>query len=150
MQIDLIVSRGEVLDEVARMSVYTGAKMDDDVNAYERIGVVDEDKDELLRFWDECRAEIAQSLIRLLVSEGMDADGDTYRVSLRVSDSWDPALLAVMQLGLFTYLTKRITGRWYVYTNKNAVVGYEENAKSALEELKQKAFYKQRPTRPTY
>ena len=48
--------------EVAQTTSYTGAKMDDDANAYERITTVDEDKSELQRFWDESRAEVAQAL----------------------------------------------------------------------------------------
>lgn len=73
MEITLTVNQQDVLKEVAQTTSYTGAKMDDDANAYERISTVDEDQSELQRFWDESRAEVAQTFIRMLASEGMES-----------------------------------------------------------------------------
>ena len=66
MEIVLKVSKSEVLHEVAQTTEYTGSKMDDDANAYERISTVDEDNSELQRFWDESRAEIAKMFMKIL------------------------------------------------------------------------------------
>ena len=68
MNVILSISKSAVFNEVAQTTSYTGAKMDDDANAYERITTVDEDQSELKRFWDESRAEVAQAFIRMLVS----------------------------------------------------------------------------------
>ena len=116
MEITLTVNKAEVFDEVARTANYTGAKMNDDANAYERISTVDEDKDELQRFWNECRADVARTFLRILASEGMD--GDDYNLVLNVSVSFDQALLPGMQLGLFSYFVQSIAAKWYVFTNK--------------------------------
>lgn len=150
MDITLSISQSEVFNEVAQTTSYTGAKMDDDANAYERITTVDEDKSELKRFWDESRAEVAQTFIRMLNSEGMAADGDTYNLVLNVSVSFDTALLPSMQLGLFSYFVQSIAAKWYVFTNKKEAGDFATVGKSILDDVKEKAFFKKKPTRPTY
>ena len=148
MEITLSIKKSEVFSEVAQTTSYTGAKMDDDVNAYERISTVDEDQPELNRFWDESRAEVAQTFIRMLSSEGMD--GDNYNLVLNVSVSFDTALLPGMQLGLFSYFVQSITAKWYVYSNKKEAGDFADRGSAILEEVKEKAFFKKKPTRPTY
>lgn len=138
------------MEEVARTTSYTGSKMDGDANAYERIVTVDEDQGELQRFWDESRAEVAQTFIRMLVSEGMAADGDSYELVLNVSVAFDKALLPGMQLGLFSYFVQNITGKWYIFSNKKEAGAFSERGRALLEETKEKAFYKKGPVRPTY
>ena len=148
MEITLTISKSAVLKEVAQTTSYTGAKMDDDANAYERISTVDEDQPELSRFWDESRAEVAQTFIRLLLSEGMV--GDNYNLRLNVSVSFDTALLPGMQLGLFSYFVQSITAKWYVFTNKKEAGDFADRGSALLEEVKEKAFFKKKPVRPTY
>lgn len=148
MEITLTIKQSEVFSEVAQTTSYTGAKMDDDANAYERISTVDEDQPELKRFWDESRAEVAQTFIRMLSSEGMD--GDNYNLVLNVSVSFDTALLPGMQLGLFSYFVQSITAKWYVFTNKKEAGDFADRGSAILEEVKEKAFFKKKPTRPTY
>lgn len=148
MEIKLTISRAEVLKEVAQTTNYTGAKKDDDANAYERIATVDEDETELRRFWDESRAEVAQKFMRLLTSE--DMKGDSYELVLNVSSAFDKALEPGMQLGLFSYFVQSITGKWYVFTNKEEAEDFEKRGAAILDEVKQKAFYKKKPERPTF
>lgn len=148
MEITLTVNQQDVLKEVAQTTSYTGAKMDDDANAYERISTVDEDQSELLRFWDESRAEVAQTFIRMISSERMD-DG-VYHLTLNVSTSFDDALLPSMQLGLFSFFVQSIAAKWYVFTNKKEASGFANVGKGILDEVREKAFFKKKPTRPTY
>ena len=150
MNITLSIKRSEVFSEVAQTTNYTGAKMDDDANAYERITTVDEDQSELKRFWDESRAEVAQAFIRMLVSEGMAGDNDTYNLVLNVSVAFDEALLPGMQLGLFSYFVQNIAAKWFGYTNKKEAGEVANVGKAILDDVKEKAFFKKKPTRPTY
>lgn len=151
MDITLSIKQSEVFKEVAQTTSYTGAKMDDDANAYERISTVDEDQSELKRFWDESRAEVAQTFIRMLTSEGMDEDDeDKYNLVLNVSVSFDTALLPSMQLGLFSYFVQSIAAKWFVYSNKKEAGETANVGKNILDEVKEKAFFKKKPTRPTY
>lgn len=148
MEIRLTVKRDAVLDEVQRTTLYTGGKMTGDAGALERIGTVDDDRTELLRFFDECRAEVAQAFIRLLSDERME--GETYVLYLNVSVAFDKALLPGMELGLFSYFVQRIASKWYVYANKGEAGDYAAMGKSLLNEIKEKAFYKKQPQRPRY
>jgi len=150
MDITLSIKQSDVFNEVAQTTGYTGAKMDGDTNAYKRISIVDEDRNELKRFWDESRAEVAQTFIRMLTSEGMDEDEDTYNLVLNVSVSFDTALLPSMQLGLFSYFVQNIAGKWYVFTNKKEAGDFADRGSAILEEVKEKAFFKKKPVRPTY
>lgn len=148
MEITLTINKSDVLKEVAQTTSYTGSKKVGDDGALDRIATVDEDQVELQRFWDESRAEVAQSFIRLLASEGMN--GDDYEVKLNVSVSFDMSLLPSMQLGLFSYFVQNITGKWYVFTNKDEAGAFADRGSALLQEVKEKAFYKKMPTRPTY
>lgn len=149
MDITLTVSKSEILQEVAQTTEYTGAKMDDDANAYERISTVDEDNSELQRFWNESRAELAKAFIRVLESEGMQSD-DTYSLVLNVSVSFDVALVEGMQLGLYSFFVQNITAKWFVFTNKKEAGDYADKAAEILAEIREKAHFKKKPTRPTY
>ena len=51
--ITLTVNKAYVYDEVAKTTAYTGAKMKDDADAYDRIFTTDEDRMMLERFWVE-------------------------------------------------------------------------------------------------
>ena len=150
MNIILSISKSAVFKEVGQTTSYTGAKMEADANAFERISTVDEDQPELGRFWDESRAEVAQAFIRMLVSEGMAEDGDTYQLELNVSVAFDNALLPGMELGLFSYFVQSITAKWYVFTNKKEAGDFATVGIGFLDEVKEKAFFKKKPTRPTY
>lgn len=148
MEITLTISKSDVLKEVAQTTSYTGAKKVGDDGALNRIATVDEDQPELQRFWDESRAEVAQTFIRLLANEGMS--GDNYQLKLNVSVSFDMSLLPSMQLGLFSYFVQNITGKWYVFTNKEEAGAFADRGSALLQEVKEKAFFKKMPTRPTY
>lgn len=148
MEITLTINKPAVLTEVARTTSYTASKRVGDDEALDRIATVDEDQEELQRFWDESRAEVAKSFIRLLASEGMN--GDDYEVKLNVSGLFDMSLLPSMQLGLFSYFVQSITGKWYVYCNKEDAGAFADRGSALLQEVREKAFYKKRPTRPTY
>lgn len=149
MEITLTVSQPDIYKEVAQATSYTGQKMDDDPKAYDRIFTTDQDKKELSRFWDESRAAVSQSLVRLVQSESI-SDTGMYTIALDVSAAFDTALQPSMQLSLFSYFVQAITARWYVYTNKQEAKEYDERAKGLLEDVRRKAFYKRKPTRPTY
>lgn len=149
MEITLSISKGDVMQEVAITTAYTGGKMDNDEKALERISTVDEDENHLERFWEESRSDLSQELIGLVVFEGTVRDGQ-YEVRLDVSKSFDEALLPSMRLSLFSYFVQSIAARWYVYTNKGEAGEYADKASALLEDIHRKAVWKKKPTRPTY
>ncbi len=52
-ELTLIVAKGDVYDEVALTTSYTGSKMGGDPDAYERIYTTTADQAQLNRFWTE-------------------------------------------------------------------------------------------------
>ena len=126
------VGKNEVYQEVAKTTSYTGAKMDNDEDAYDRIFTTDEDRTMLERFWNESKNMIAGSLKKLLSSEREE--------NLKES----------MQRSLFSFFVMNITSKWYIFTNKNEAEGYATSAATDMEDVMRKAYYKKKPVRPTY
>lgn len=146
--ITLTINKEVVYGEVAKTTSYTGAKMQEDEGAYERIFTTDEDKSMLERFWNECRITVAGALKKVLDSE-TETDG-VYSLSLELSSAFDEALTESMQKSLFSFFVMAIAAKWYAFTNKGEVTGYAAEAAVYLEDVAKKAFFKRKPVRPTY
>ena len=147
MEITLKVNKETVYDEVAKTTEYTGAKMDDE-HAYEVISTTDDDKAMLERFWNECKNLICNSLKKVLVSE-VEAEGE-YSLTLGLSTAFDESLTESMQRSLFSFFVMNITAKWYTFANKSEATGYATEAATYIEDIMRKAFFKKKPTRPTY
>lgn len=141
------INKDTVYKEVAKTTSYTGAKMDDDT-AYDRVFTTDEDKVMLERFWDESKNTICNSLRKILVSE-QEHNGE-YRLILGLSNSFEESLLSSMQRSLFSFFVMNITAKWYTFTNKSEATGYAAEAATNIDDIMRKAFFKKKPTRPTY
>lgn len=137
------------MKEVAVTTSYTGAKMEGDEHAYDRISTVDEDESHLERFWEECRGDLCQELIGLVTHEGIVND-DVYELRLDVSRAFDDAQLPSMRQSLFSYFVHGITAKWYVYTNKKESGDYADKAITLLDDIHRKAVFKKKPVRPIY
>lgn len=146
MEITLTIDRAAVLAEVAQRTEYTGAKSLQEDGAYDRIRTVDEDAPELLKFWDESRADMMLALKHLYPVE--EQSGETYSVKIHPSSMFDTAQLPSMTDGLFSYFVDAIISKWYVYTNKDDAGAYATGAASMLEGVRQKAVHPKRVERP--
>lgn len=159
MDISLRILKESVMQEIAVTTAYTGGKMSEDVSAMERIQIVDEDRQQLERFFEECRADLCQELIGLVKREGMTEGGGVlqngglpnyYELVLDVSRSFDEALLPSMRQSLFSYFVHGVVAKWYIYTNKQEAGDYADKAATMLDDIHRKAVYKKKPIRPTY
>lgn len=153
MEVTFRIDKKAVYTEVAQTTSYTGAKMDNDPEAYDRIFTTDEDKSQLERFWSESCISFCEVMKRFLIndSEIKSEDGSTgHRFGLEFSMSFEPALLSSMRQELFSYFVMNITAKWYVFTNKNEVSEYSTAAASLLEGIHRKACFKRKPQRPVY
>ena len=147
IEVTLTIDKESVYEEVAQTTSYTGAKMDDE-DAYERIFTTDDDKSMLERFWNESKNTIANSLKRILLNE-QETDG-TYSLQLGLSSSFDEALTDSMRRSLFSFFVMNITAKWYTFTNKQEATGYASEAVTYIDDIMRKAFFKKKPSRPTY
>lgn len=116
MEIVLTTSKPSVMGEVAQATAYMGGKAVDDDTAYERISTVDEDVSELDVFFDEGRTKLTEAFTRHVTQEGMEEDGETYALGLRVTDKFNLALMPSLNLSLFNFMVHWILFRWYEYT----------------------------------
>lgn len=150
MEVKLCISQSEVYTEVAKTTGYVGAKMQGDEEAYDRIYTTDENKEILSRFWDESRAVAVGRLKGLVASEAMGDDRDTYTMELNLSSDFDTALQTSMELSLKSYFIQAIVAKWFVFTNNKDVEQFGTQATALLDDVREKAFHKKAPTRPTY
>lgn len=148
MNVQLSINKEAVYREVGQTTSYTGAKMDDDPNAYERIFTTDEDQCQLERFWDESCTAFCEVMKKYLISDKIVEEGHLF--SLDFSRAFDAALLPSMQKDLFSYFVMNITSKWYGFTNKKEAGEYGAAAIALLEGIHRKACFKRKPTRPIY
>ena len=148
MEITLRINKEDVYEEVARTTEYTGAKIDDE-HAYEIISTTEEDKTILDRFWNECKNTVTNSLKKVLVSE-IETEKGEYALTLGLSAAFDESLTESMRRSLYSFFVMSITAKWYTFTNKSEATGYATEAATYIEDIMRKAFFKRRPTRPTY
>lgn len=142
------IQKDEVYNEVAKTTSYTGAKMEGDEGAYDRIFTTDEDKIMLERFWNESKNMIVASLKKQLSTER--EINDEYTLELEVSTSFDDSLKESTQRSLFSFFVMNIVSKWYVFTNKKEAEAYATSAATNMEDVMHKVFYKKKPVRPIY
>jgi hypothetical protein len=122
--------------------------MDDDEKAYDRIFTTDEDKIILNRFWEESKNTVCDFLKRILSSE--NEEDDILTIKLELSAAFDTSLESSMRSSLISFFVMNITSKWFNLTNKQESAGCAAEAATYLEDVKRKALFKKRPTRPIY
>ena len=147
-EVQLSIDKAQVWNEVAKTAAYTGMKMQKDDLAYERIALVDEDKEMLERFWAESKSLVADNLKRMLKSE-TEEDGE-YTVALRLSNAFKEELVDSMRQSLLSFFVSNILAKWFIITNKEEAEVQAKAAEVSLEDVLRKAYYKKQPMRPTY
>ena len=143
----LTIDKAKVYEEVAQTTAYTGAKMDGDEKAYERISTIDGDQSQLERFWNESCVAVCEAL-KEFVQEERNEEG-CFTITLALSSSFDQALEPAMKKELFSFFVTNIVCKWYVFTNKKEVGDFAASALGMLEGVKRKVYHRRKPTRPS-
>ena len=143
--VTLAVDKNKVYDEVAKTTSYTGAKMQGDDKAYERIFTTDEDQQMLERFWTEASNAATEQLKQFL--EINLSDSSCYKVQLELSSSFETQLQASIETSLFSFFVSVIVGKWYKFTNKSEAESYTNEAVGMIEDVMQKIYFKKKPKR---
>ena len=146
--VDITVNKGDVLNEVAKTTAYSGAKMTGEEGAYERIFTTKSDREMLERFWTECQVSVCESLKKFLQQEETTDEG--WNLELGLSESFDDTLIKSIKKELFSFFVTGIVAKWYVFTNKKEAGEYEGSASHLLVGIHKKVLFKKKPTRPTY
>ncbi len=145
------VQKGEVYNEVAKTTSYTGIKMSGD--DYERIFTTDEDRKMLERFFNEAANNLTDLFKPFLVTVSDTSPlhcidlARNYVIQLELSSSYDENLNGSIQSSMFSFFTNFIVGSWYKFTNKGEAEGYLGTAASLLLDIKSKLYFRKKPRR---
>jgi hypothetical protein len=153
IEVTLTVSKQRVYDEVAKTTSYTGAKMQGDDSAYDRIFTTDSDRSMLERFWTEACNTTTEQLKRFIVEVSDNSEGSTadlsrdYVASLELSSSYDENLTESIQASLFSFFVSVIVGKWFKFTNKDEADKYIADAVGMMNDAMAKICYRKKPVR---
>lgn len=138
----LTVSKDTVYQEVAKTTAYTGAKMKDEPQAYDRIPVIDADKVQLDRFWREACHTATQLFMPFLVTTDQNVD---YVATLQMSSSYDVNLNDSVQGALGSMFVNHLIRKWFEVTNRGDLELYQQLEIDALRKLRSMIYYRKKP-----
>ena len=157
MDIFLTIEQEVVYEQVKIASSYTGAKLEANGSAYKHISATDADIDTALgRFWNEAESEATQlfkPFVKMIEHEtSSPKDGSmksAYVVTLTMPSNFDENLTGSMEVSLRSFFVESLTAAWFRYCNRGDVEKYEASAAAALNDVRQKLYYRKKPARPT-
>lgn len=153
IEIKLTVNKMDVYNEVAKTTSYTGAKMEGDEKAYDRIFTTDDDRLMLERFWNEASNAATEQFKPFIQSVSAHSDGravdfeKNYEVELGLSNSFDATLKDSIETSLFSFFVSFITCRWFKIANKKESGEYGNDADGMLDDVMRKIYFKKKPKR---
>lgn len=146
---DLTISikKSDVYEEVAKTTAYIGAKnkLEDGKSAFDQVFVTDADLTMIERFFYES-LDALRNVLKRFVSGGSGVDG-TITWQLEMPSRFDDNLLSSINSSANSFLVNSIIGKWCEITANDKVKEYADNAAALLSDIKDKAFFKKKPTR---
>ena len=143
----LTIKKSEVYEEVAKTTAYIGAKnkLEDGKSAFDQVFVTDADLTMIERFFNESM-DALRNVLKRFISGGSGADG-TITWQLEMPSRFDDNLLESIKSSVNSFLVNSIIGKWCEITANDKVKEYADNAAALLLDIKEKAFFKKKPTR---
>lgn len=143
----LTIKKSDVYEEVAKTTAYIGAKnkLEDGKSAFDQVFVTDADLTMIERFFNESLDALI-NLLKRFISGGSEVDG-TITWQLEMPSRFDDNLLSSINSSANSFLVNRIIGKWCEITANDKVKEYADNAAALLLDIKDKAFFKKKPTR---
>lgn len=143
----LTIKKSDVYEEVAKTTAYIGAKnkLEDGKSAFDQVFVTDEDLTMIERFFNES-LDALRNVLKRFISGGSGVDG-TITWQLEMPSRFDDNLLSSINSSANSFLVNSIIGKWCEITANDKVKEYVDNAAALLLDIKDKAFFKKKPTR---
>lgn len=143
----LTITKSDIYEEVAKTTAYIGAKnkLEDGKSAFDQVFVTDADLTMIERFFNESLDALINVLKRF-ISGGSGVDG-TITWQLEMPNRFDDNLLESINSSANSFLVNSIIGKWCGITANDKVKEYADNAAALLLDIKEKAFFKNKPTR---
>lgn len=143
----LTITKNDIYEEVAKTTAYIGAKnkLEDGKSAFDQVFVTDADLTMIERFFKES-LDALRNVLKRFISGGSGADG-TITWQLEMPSRFDDNLLESIKSSSNSFLVNSIIGKWCEITANDKVKEYADNAAALLLDIKEKAFFKKKPTR---
>ena len=143
----LTIKKSDVYEEVAKTTAYIGAKnkLEDGKSAFDQVFVTDADLTMIERFFNES-LDALRNVLKRFISGGSGADG-TITWQLEMPSRFDDNLLESIKSSANSFLVNSIIGKWCEIAANDKVKEYADNAAALLLDIKEKAFFKKKPTR---
>lgn len=143
----LTITKSDIYEEVAKTTAYIGAKnkLEDGKSAFDQVFVTDADLKMIERFFNES-LEALRNVLKRFISGCSGADG-TITWQLEMPSRFDDNLLESIKSSVNSFLVNSIIGKWCEITANDKVKEYADNAAALLLDIKEKAFFKKKPTR---
>ena len=143
----LTITKSNIYEEVAKTTAYIGAKnkLEDGKSAFDQVFVTDADLTMIERFFNES-LDALRNVLKRFISGGSGVDG-TITWQLEMPNRFDDNLLESINSSANSFLVNSIIGKWCGITANDKVKEYADNAAALLLDIKEKAFFKNKPTR---
>ena len=143
----LTIEKSDVYEEVAKTTAYIGAKnkLEDGKSAFDQVFVTDADLTMIERFFNES-LDALRNVLKRFISGVSGVDG-TITWQLEMPSRFDDNLLESIKSSAKSFLVNSIIGKWCEITANDKVKEYADNAAALLLDIKEKAFFKKKPTR---
>ena len=143
----LTITKSDIYEEVAKTTAYIGAKnkLEDGKSAFDQVFVTDADMKMIDRLFNESLDALINVLKRFI--SGGSGVGGTITWQLEMPSRFDDNLLESIKSSSNSFLVNSIIGKWCEITANDKVKEYADNAAALLLDIKEKAFFKKKPTR---
>lgn len=143
----LTIKKSDIYEEVAKTTAYIGAKnkLEDGKSAFDQVFVTDADLTMIERFFNES-LDALRNVLKRFISGGSGAEG-TITLQLEMPSRFDDNLLSSINSSVNSFMVNSIIGKWCEITANDKVKEYADNAAALLLDIKEKAFFKKKPTR---
>lgn len=143
----LTIKKNDIYEEVAKTTAYIGKKttVEDGKSAFDQIFVTEADLVMIERFFKES-LDALRNVLKRFISGGSGVDG-TINWELEMPSRFDGNLLCSINSSANSFLVNSIIGKWCEIAANDKAKEYADNAAALLLDIKDKAFYKKKPTR---
>lgn len=143
----LTIKKNDIYEEVAKTTAYIGKKttVEDGKSAFDQIFVTEADLAMIERFFNES-LDALRNVLKRFISGDSGAD-ETISWNLDMPSRFDDNLLSSINSSANSFMVNSIIGKWCEITANDKVKEYADNAAALLLDIKEKAFYKKKPTR---
>lgn len=139
----LTIEKNDIYEEVAKTTAYIGknTKLEDGKSAFDQIFVTEADLAMIERFFNES-LDALRNVLKRFISGGSGVNWE-----LEMPSRFDGNLLSSINSSANSFLVNSIIGKWCEIAANDKVKEYADNAAALLLDIKDKAFYKKKPTR---